>query len=208
MKKFVMAGLGVLVLAVSAHAWQMTPQPFSSDMAITSKTGQKMTGKFYFAFPKQRMDLNSQGRDVSVITDASTQTSDMLMPQQHMYIESHGGQGNPMAANMPKIDANVDPNNPCAARTDVTCKKLGPDTINGRVCDKWEFTDKKTNTTTNTWIDQKLHFPIKTVTSEGSLLEFTNIKDGAPAASVFEIPAGYRKMDMGGMGAMGGRNPQ
>ena len=50
----------------------------------------------------------------------------------------------------------------------------------------------------NVWIDQKLHFPIKSV-SEDSTWELTNIKEGEPDASLFEIPAGYHKMDMGGM---------
>jgi outer membrane lipoprotein-sorting protein len=201
MKKFMRAGLGalVLVVAVSAHAWQMTPQPFSSDMAITTKTGEKVTGKFYFSPPKQRMDMSTQGRDVIMITDAKTQTSDILMVQQHMYIETHGGQASPMAANMPKIDTNLDPSNPCAARADATCKKVGSETMNGRMCDKWEFTDNKKGTT-NAWIDQKLHFPIKAQNSDGSVFELSNVKDGAPAASVFEIPADYRKMDMGMMG--------
>lgn len=208
MKKFALVGLGVLVLVVLAHAWQMlTPLPFSSDMAITTKNGQKINGKFYFAPPKQRMDMSTQGHDVTLITDAKTQTSDMVMPQQHMYFESHGQAAPLGSASMPKIETNMDPSNPCATRTDVTCKKLGPDTVNGRLCDKWEFTDKK-GSTTNAWIDQKLHFPIKAQNSDGSVVEFTNIKDGAPSASVFEIPADYRKMDLGGMGAMGGRNPQ
>ncbi len=210
MKKFKRVGLGVsvLCLAVSAAlAWQMTPQPFASDMAITTKNGEKMNGKFYFSPPKQRMDMSSRGHDVSVITDAKTQTSDILMPQQHMYMETHGGQSSPMAQNLPKIETSLDASNPCAARTDVTCKKVGTETVNGRSCDKWEFTDKKGNTT-NAWVDQKLHFPIKMQNSDGSLVEFTNIKDGAPSASVFEIPADYRKLDMGGMGGLGGRIPQ
>jgi hypothetical protein len=35
----------------------------------------------------------------------------------------------------------------------------------------------------------------------------TNIKEGEPAASLFEIPSGYQKMDMGSM-MQGMRPPQ
>jgi outer membrane lipoprotein-sorting protein len=194
----------VLVLAVSSgRAWQMMPQPFSADMSTVAK-GERVTGKFYFSPPKSRIDMSVHGRDSSVITDAKTQTSQIMMHQQHMYMEMHGGQSSPMAPSMPKIETNFDPSNPCAARPDVTCKKGGTETVNGRVCDKWEFTDKKGATTT-TWIDQKLHFPIKTQNPDGTSVEFSNIKEGAPAASLFAVPDGYRKLDIP---AMGGRPPQ
>lgn len=209
MKKFMRAGWGalVLVMAVAAYAWQMTPQPFSSDMAVTTKTGEKMPGKFYFSPPKLRMDMSSRGHDVAVITDGKTQTSYIIMSEQHMYMEMHAGQSSPMMPSIPKVDTSIDPKNPCAARTDATCKKVGTETVNGRTCDKWEFTDKKTNGVTTSWIDQKLMFPIKTVNADGTAVEFSNIKEGSPAASLFEVPAGYRKLDMGGMMG-GGRPPQ
>jgi outer membrane lipoprotein-sorting protein len=207
MKRFMRASLAVCVLGLivsTAHAWQMAPQPFSADMTTATAKGEKVPGKFYFAPPKMRMDMSTRGHESAIITDSKTQTSDILMPEQHMYMEMRAGQAAPMAPNVPKFDTSLDPSNPCAARTDVTCKKVGTESLNGRTCDKWEFTDKKGATTT-TWIDQRLHFPIKTINSDGSSVEFSNIKEGAPSASLFEIPAGYRKLDMG---MMGGRPPQ
>ncbi len=67
------------------------------------------------------------------------------------------------------------------------------------------MTDKN-GKVSNIWIDQKLHFPIKTV-SEDSSWELSNIKEGEPSASLFEIPSGYQKMDMGSM-MQGMRPPQ
>lgn len=195
----------VFVLAVSsARAWQAMPQPFSADMVTNVAKGEQATGKFYFSPPKTRMDMNARGRDVTVISDSKTQIGYILMPQQHMYMESHGSQSSPMAPRIPEVDTNFDPNNPCASRPDVTCKKSGTETVNGRVCDKWEFTNKNGATTTS-WIDQKLHFPIKTRNADGASVEFSNIKEGAQTASLFEVPAGYRKLDIP---AMGGRPPQ
>ena len=55
-------------------------------------------------------------------------------------------------------------------------------------------------------MSQKLHFPIKTV-SQDSSWQLTNIKEGQPEASLFEIPPGYQKMDMGSM-MQGMRPPQ
>jgi outer membrane lipoprotein-sorting protein len=203
-----LAVCAVIVLAVSsARAWQVTPQPFSADMTTTVAKGEQATGKFYFSPPKSRIDMSARGHDVIMISDSKSQTGLILMPQQHMYMETHAGQNSPMAPRSPKIDTNFDPSNPCAARPDVTCKKVATETVNGRSCDKWEFTDKKGATTTS-WIDQKLHFPVKTVNADGSSVEFSNIKEGAPDAALFEVPAGYRKMDIPAIPSMGGRPPQ
>jgi outer membrane lipoprotein-sorting protein len=48
------------------------------------------------------------------------------------------------------------------------------------------------------WLDPKLRFPVKwqTKSSNG---ELRNIQEGAQPASLFEVPAGFTKMDMGGM---------
>lgn len=50
------------------------------------------------------------------------------------------------------------------------------------------------------WIDQKLHFPIKTV-SQGTTLELSNVKEGPqdPSPSLFQVPSGYTKTDMSTM---------
>lgn len=195
----------MLVLAVStACAGQVyAPQPFSADMAIATKTGQTMTGKFYFSPPAIRQDFNSKGHNVSTITDGSTQTTYQIIHEQRMYMVTHGNQTNPMMGSMPKIDTDIDPNNPCS-RSGATCKKAGTETVNGRVCDKWISTSDRGTATW--WIDQKLHFPIKSVNTDGSTMEFTNVVEGKPDASLFQPPAGYRKMDMPGM--MGGRPSQ
>jgi hypothetical protein len=200
-----LAAFIVMVLGISsARAWQVTPQPFSADLATTVANGEHASGKFYFSAPKSRIDMSARGREVILINDSKTQSNLVLMPQQHMYMEMRAGQSSPMAPSMPKVDTSFDPSNPCAARPDVTCKKIGPETMNGRSCDKWEFTDKSGRMTT-AWVDQKLHFPIKTVNPDGAAMELSNIKEGAPEASVFEVPSGYRKLDIPAMGA---RMPQ
>ena len=195
----------LLVLIVAPVFAVQAPQPFSADMTMTTgKGGENITGKVYYSLPKTRMDMTTHGQNMSMITNGSTQTSYMVMHQQHMYMEMHANQMNPMARNMPKIDTSFDPQNPCGKSADTTCKKVGTETVNGRVCDKWVTTDKNGKVST-AWIDQKLFFPIKTLASDGTSMELTNVKEGAPPAATFELPAGYTKMDLGGM--MGGRKP-
>jgi outer membrane lipoprotein-sorting protein len=203
--KLAICSLLVLIVAPGFAVQPPQSQPFSADMTVTTgKGGENVTGKVYFSLPKTRMDMTAHGQNMSMITNSSTQTSYMVMHQQHMYMEMHANQNNPMTRNMPKIDGSFDPQNPCGKQADVTCKKAGTETVNGRVCDKWVTTDKNGKTST-AWVDQKLYFPIKVLSAEGATMELTNVKEGAQPASTFEVPVGYRKMDLGGM--MGGGKP-
>jgi len=199
-------GVGIVFIFICTQAFAQFPTPFTADMSFKAKTGDAMTGKYYVSNSKMRMDMNARGHDMSTITDPATKTSYMLIHQQKMYMEVHGGQ-NPMqrGPKVPDLKA-YDPSNPCANDPDTTCKNAGSETVNGRSADKWIFTNKKNGEVMTAWVDKKLHFPIKTITSDGSEMNLTNIQEGAPPASMFEIPAGYQKMDMGAM--MGGRIPQ
>jgi hypothetical protein len=202
---FVIGGFALLFVASLAA---QTPQlkPFSADMEMTSTRtqGQRdMNGKMYVAQGAMRMDMQGE-RQVAIITHFTSQTVDMMMPQQHMYMEFKAG-ANPMHRGPDTSDMKpYDPKNPCASDPDLTCKEIGTETVNGRTTDHWQMTHKD-GTVSNVWIDQSLHFPIKSVT-EDSTWNLTNIKEGEPDASLFQIPAGYQKMDMGGM--MRGAPPQ
>ncbi len=82
----------------------------------------------------------------------------------------------------------------CSSNPGATCKRVGSETVNGRSCDKWEMTDQSAHKTT-AWVDHKLHFPIKMQEQDGTVTDFTNIKEGAQDASLFVVPPGYRKFD-------------
>jgi outer membrane lipoprotein-sorting protein len=191
-----------IVLGVSGAIAGQTPmpQPFSADFTTTSGTGGEMnSGKIYFSLPKMRMESSSKGQDSVIIMDQSIQTVYILMPKQRMYIESRTDQQNPMMRQGPKAPTSFDPNHPCGANE--KCEKVGTETVNGRVCDKWVSTGTKGTSTA--WIDQKLSFPVKTQSANGEIWQLTNIKEGKPDATLFELPAGYQKMVMPGMAGGG-----
>lgn len=211
---FKLAVCALLVFAFPSLYAQM-PQPFSADMASSSPNGAKMNGKIYSSPPNYRMDMTAaEGggkkggpQNVSMITDGSSQTTYMVMHDQHMYMEIHANQQNPFMRQAPFMPHDFNPNDPCvwARQKGNTCKKLGTETVNGRVCDKYQGVSSDGKTTGTGWIDQKLHYPIKFVSSDGATWDLTNIKEGRPDASFFQPPADYRKMDLGGM--MGGQRP-
>ena len=202
---------GLLMLFIVSSAFAQAPQPFSADMSTTSANGNaNIKGKFFLSLPKMRVDITDTGQQrqagpfggkMTMLMDAEAKMAYMLMPEQQMYMEFPMTQDHPMLQQMPKLQ-NLQ-SDPCAGRQDVTCKKVGTETVNGRSCDKWEAT-KKDGQKDIFWVDQKLHFPIKSQTGHVTT-EFTNIKEGAPDPALFKVPTGYRKFDAG---AFGGQKPR
>ena len=78
-----------------------------------------------------------------------------------------------------------------------TCHKVGSETVNGRNTVKYEGTNAS-GETSSVWLDSKLRFPVKWQ-GKNNGGEMRNIQEGPQPASLFEIPAGYTKMDMGNM---------
>ena len=185
------------------------PPQFSADMTMKmAKKGQNATGKYYFGNQKMRMDMSMDGHDVSNITDLQAKKGYMVMRQQHMYMEHDLNQMAGPMGHMPRFDAPKDPNHPCDP-DHFTCNKVGSEMMNGRMTDKWEYKAKdEGNEAANqtVWVDQKIHFPIRTITGDGTQMDLTNIKEGPQDASLFQPPAGYQKMGGFGMG-MGGKQP-
>ena len=202
-----MAIAALLLTQLATAQMPMQPQPFAADMQVSSTRGgdltRNMTGKMYLGTGHMRMDVQGGPRGgVVMITDFKTQTSDLLMPEQHMYMEFKAGtSAGPAAGMVPNVKTYRDPGNPCAGEQGMTCKNLGVEEVNGRTCDHWQITDKN-GKVSNVWIDQKIHFPIKAVTEDSSMT-LSNIKEGEPSASLFQIPAGFTKMDLGNMMQMG-----
>lgn len=185
--------------------------PFSADTQMTSShpAGGPVdaAGKMFVGSGHMRMNMSAQGHDTAVITDFAAKTVDILIVQQKMYIESKAGDRPGRGPGSATQDLHpYDPENPCASQPDLTCKKVGVETVSGRTCGHWEMTNTKNGKVVNIWVDQALHFPIK-MTSDDSSMLLTNIKEGEPDASLFQIPADYHKMDMSGMMPPGTARP-
>jgi hypothetical protein len=185
---------------IGAFAQDHKPQPFSADYTLTSPAGeQMMVGKIYMAWPKFRVDANDvqHGSIVIAIIDHLAQTAIALSPQHHTYTEIILDQQNEAMKSASPIGPDFDATMPCAGHDSWSCKKLGSEAFAGRQCDVWEIvTDVKWPIPVGTltaWIDPKLNFPIKTKTSDGYIMEYTNIQEGQPAPNLFQVPSGYTK---------------
>lgn len=69
--------------------------------------------------------------------------------------------------------------------------------VNGRDAVKYEGTSAEGENGA-VWLDTKLRFVVE-YKGKNSSDELRNIQEGSQAGSLFEIPADYQKMDVGGM---------
>ena len=192
-----------LLLAVLLPAtFTIAQTEFSADMVETQK-GEGPQARIYFGKDKIRFEPTKKDPrgGGAMILDLSTQTSTVMMEQQHMYMQLPQQMAN--QRNMYHFFRTGDVENACTDwlaqswNKGGTCHKVGSDTVNGRSTIKYEGTNAKGESGTM-WLDPKLRFPVKWQGKNGGG-ELQNIKEGAQPASLFEIPAGYTKFDMGAM---------
>ncbi|HYM75908.1 MAG TPA: DUF4412 domain-containing protein [Candidatus Dormibacteraeota bacterium] len=196
-----MIRISCLVALLMVASFALAQTEFSAEVFDNQKPDAK--AKIYFG--KDKLRFESAKKDPrgggALIMNLATQTSTVIMDQQHMYMEMPAQ----MAAqrNAYHFFRTGDVESACSDwmaqswNKGGTCHKVGSETVNGRSTVKYEGTNARGESGT-IWLDPKLRFPVKWDGKNGSG-ELRNIQEGSQPASLFEIPAGYTKFDMGGM---------
>ncbi len=205
-----MKDLSKLACAAAVSCWAGAAfaqgTPFSADMVQTAseesaaqmkqlaaKTGQPMpttyTWKVYRSGTKMRIDMSSGPQQGSAITDlAGGGKSYMIQPKQKTYFEygsAEKGQESVEALQYLKGGGDL-----CQLKTQYpSCRKLQSEVVGGRPCQSYEIVSKEGKKETMC-VDDRLRFPIRSVTTSGET-ELKNIVEGAQPASLFEVPSGY-----------------
>jgi hypothetical protein len=182
-------------------------QEFSADV-VTSKAGNAGFKKVYAGKDKVRFEV--EGRNpamgpTSAILDEAQHKYIVLIAERHMYMDAPLMMIKPLITQFWRVQ---DVDDACPqwkktaeqAGTDKnwgSCTKVGSDSVNGRSAVKYEGVSSK-GEKGYVWVDTKLHCVVKTDGANGSM-ELRNIQEGSQPASLFEIPSGYTKFDMGSM---------
>jgi len=171
---------------------------FSADTVTTHKGGEKITGKLYYKPDRFRMEMKAN-EDMIVITRMDKKVAWNIMPAMKMYMEMTFD-----LKNRPMVEEKFE--------GETERKLLGSETIDGHPTSKYLITYKSGNRTDQVyqWIATDINFPLKTSATDGSWIqEFRNVRIGSQPNTLFEIPAGYQKMEMpqmpGGMNFMHGK---
>jgi hypothetical protein len=191
----------VLIFAAS---FAVAQAEFSAEIVDLQKAGTPDQAKIYFAKDKIRIEshgASAQGAG-AIIVNFDTQTSLVLMPQQHMYMEIAAKTQNQKTGFASNFFRTGDVENACGdwqktQNQGGACHKVGAETVNGRSTVKYEATNSSGDVS-HFWLDPKLRFPIKWQ-NKSSSGELRDIQEGAQPAGLFEVPAGFTKFDMGGM---------
>ena len=177
---------------------------FSAEVVDSGAKAGRGPTKVYFGKNKMRFDAldSSDPRGGgSVIFDLGAESWVVLMEKQHMYMEMPAKMME--SRGMFAFFKSGDVDNACADWLKMehnkggTCHKAGSETVNGRNTVKYEGTNS-TGEANTVWLDSKLRFPVKWQNKNNGG-ELRNIQEGSQPASLFDIPAGYTKMDMSGM---------
>jgi hypothetical protein len=201
MKKMQAVAGVVISIFLCAGVWAATPylNNFSADVVSTSH-GETHTSKVYSKDGKSRMEANAGGREMISISRPDKRVVWMLMPASRTYME--------MPYNMQRKDLSSQLNDP---NVKPEKKFIGDETVDGHPTKKYHVTvimngDREASGYIWEATDMN-NFPIKHQSEDGEITTvWKNIKFGGVSDSVFEIPAGYRKMSMPGMG--GGMMPE
>ncbi len=194
--------IGIYLIVLPFLSVSLFAQEFSADFVNTGKDkGDRTPSKIYVGQHKMRIETNDRGENSgAAIMDFANQKMVILVPQQKMYMDS-----------MPRMMQErqmwfrpEDPNNACpqyeslvkkySPNENVTCRKVGEDTVNGRPAIKYAGTSNKGSGFV--WVDPKLRFVLKWQDDKGGGGELRNIQEGTQAASLFEVPSDYHKFDM------------
>ncbi len=159
---------------------------FSAD-SVAKFGGQRMSGKIYFAGDKWRFEGTREGQKFITIVRTDKNVMWMLMPSQKMYMQFK-----------------VDPDQ-LLGKTDkmpgeIERKKVASETVNGIPCDKYKvaykLTEKAKPMSAYLWLSRD-KIAVKSAAIDGSWSsEYKNIKRGKQPASLFELPAGYKKFEI------------
>ena len=195
----------LVVFLAAAHL--AVAQEFSADV-VNQKQESGGLKKIYAAKGKIRFEIEERNAAMgpsALILDEAQNKYIVLMAEKHMYMDAPQMMVRPLINRFWRVD---DVNDACpqwkktadqagVSKNWGSCTKIGSATVDGRSAVEYEGVSNK-GENSHIWVDTKLHCVIKTDAGAGGI-ELRNIKEGSQPSSLFEVPAGYTKFDMGNM---------
>jgi len=169
---------------------QSPPRDFSADVIHT--VGKKVTNeKVYSSEKAVRIEKEEKGKQSITIMHLDRKAVWVLNPEQKTYMDMGGigAAGAEMASSMEGARVQRDP--------------LGSEQVGAYHCDKFHVQTTYEGHVYKSleWDAKELDgFPVKQADEKGSWSkEYQNVKLGPQDPSLFEVPAGYKKLDLGGL---------
>lgn len=182
-KKRITVILAVIILFGIIFSPPLQATDFCADMETKAKSGQVMViGKMCVKGEKNRHEMTQGGRTMIMITRPDKHIAWSLMPQSKQYME------------VPISEEEME-DQPENWNQDLKKegKFLGKERVNGVECNKYELDQENEKITY--WISRKDDIPVRILSDEMEV-NYKNIRTGNISDSLFEIPAGYKKLNI------------
>lgn len=176
---------GLLMMTASAQ--------FKGKMHFTAM-GQERIFTVYSSAAAYRYEFSENGMEAVIIAKTGVPEVIILIPQQKMAMK--GPATDPMSMG----------NDPVASykysRDEGIMKMEGEESVNGIICARSGLYNKNNpgQKMYTVWTSEKYNFPVKLINhingSGDAVMELKDIQPWTPDEKSFEIPAGYKVMDM------------
>ncbi len=181
-------------IAAMAHA----QTGFSADVVELKRSASPAAAKIYFAQERMRFEpqnvIPRNAPPIVYMVYLKTQTSFAILPQQRVYAEIPIREDWSMYTSF--LSGDVE--NACGNWDKFShghggdCRKVGTEIVNGRPTVKYEGRCSR-NESCQVWVDRALRFLVKWEDGSNSR-ELRNIQEGEQLPTLFEIPAGFTKV--------------
>ena len=164
----IVAVLGA-TLTVAAQA-QTGGAQFSAEMVTRGPDAPPTTGRMSVGDGRVRIEMSQEGRQIVRISDHQRRMEWILFPEQKSYVEHAVPPGVDAAASPAQPSAET---NPCTGLQEVSCQRIGEESVAGRPAIKWEMSvTREGRTLTGTqWLDVERGLPLKYQMPNGQAME-------------------------------------
>ena len=191
-----------LALASAGGFAQAAPAPeFSADIVSRDAAGlaKGTAAKLYVSNHKVRIETPETSGGFLLI-DGDAGTAHFVRPAQQVFMDAN------QSSRLTQIFVPLDPKNPCrrwqaAAATagapnaggEWRCERIDDELVGDRRAIRYQVSSAESSSLR--WIDSDLEFPLKLLAADGTVIALEHIRSEAQPASLFDIPAGFRKFD-------------
>ena len=177
-------------------------QTFAAEIGTTTAAGhsKEPIGRVYVSHGKTRIETRALA-DGFFVVDADQRAVWFVRPRQRIFMDAR------RSSPLTQVFVRVDPNDACrqwqvmehiagtAPGSDPwRCERLGRGVVGGQETLKYEVVLDEHHRSYR-WIDPLRQFPIRVKNADGTVMTLETMVDGAQPATLFAVPAGYRKFD-------------
>ncbi len=164
----------------------------SFEQVVTTPNTPPHTLKLFLKQGKMRAEVQAEGQQMIWIGDNAAKVAYMWLPAENVAMKVPLEQFEEQVGGEPEIDV--------VARQAMTGKLVGSETIDGKVCDVYEY--ETPDGKAKAWLWREKAFPLRVeVTGAGGKVvsEMKNVQFGNVPDNLFQLPAGVQVMDFGAL---------